>query len=537
MKDALKESEEKFRTLAERSPNMIFINKNGRVVYANQKCEEIMGYKRDEFYSSDFDFMSLIAPESIESVKSSFQKHIQGKEINPYEYNLITKDGTRIPAIITTRLINYEGTKAILGIVTDITERKEAEEALQRYAERLKILREIDRAILSAQSPASIADAALNYICQLLSCLRASVTLFDLEAREAVILASSVGSETKLRAGTRFSLKDETIAELQQGKVAAVEDILSNCQALPIVQALRIEGIRSYINMPLIAHGKLIGSLNLGAEEPDAFTDEHLDITREVANSLAVAIQQAQLYEQVQSYTAELEQRVAARTAELEAFVYSVSHDLRAPLCAISGFAQIIARRHCEDLNEEGRHYLDNIIEASAQMDNLIDDLLRYSRLGRRSVNHDAVPLREVFRQVTNNLTSHIAETRAHLTFPDDMELVRGDRNLLRQIFTNLLDNAINYRRPGVPPMVGVSCYTEDEYVIVQVTDNGIGIPGEYHDKIFELFQRLHSQDEDHGGIGLSIVKKSVELLGGQVWVESTPGKGSSFFVKLPRAT
>ena len=125
--EALRESEEKFRTVSEQSPNMIFINKKGKIVYANKVCEEIMGYKREEYYSSDFDFLCLIAPESVDKIQSAFKRHMDGKEVEPYEYALINKQGKRIEAIITTKLMNYEGDMAILGIVTDISERKQVE--------------------------------------------------------------------------------------------------------------------------------------------------------------------------------------------------------------------------------------------------------------------------------------------------------------------------------------------------------------------------------------------------------------------------
>ena len=129
--EALAESEEKFRTVTEQSPNMIFINRQGRVVYANRQCEHLMGFSRDEFYAPEFDFMELIAPESRQLIRSNFKKHIQGEDIEPYEYALVNKSGRRIEVIITTKLIHYEGERSILGIVTDITERKQAEKALQ----------------------------------------------------------------------------------------------------------------------------------------------------------------------------------------------------------------------------------------------------------------------------------------------------------------------------------------------------------------------------------------------------------------------
>ena len=133
--EALRESEEKFRTVSEQSPNMIFINKKGKIVYANKVCEEIMGYKREEYYSSDFDFLCLIAPESVDTIQSALKRHMDGKEVEPYEYALINKQGKRIEAIITTKLMNYEGDMAILGIVTDISERKQVEKALQESKE------------------------------------------------------------------------------------------------------------------------------------------------------------------------------------------------------------------------------------------------------------------------------------------------------------------------------------------------------------------------------------------------------------------
>lgn len=137
---ALRESEEKFRSIAEYSPNMIFINSKGRVVYANKKCEEAIGYKRKEFYSPNFDFFSLIAPESMDLVKESYGKHQEGEEILPYEYTLVTKKGKRLEAIITTKLIDYGGKKAILGIVTDITDRTRMEKKLEKSEENYRQL-------------------------------------------------------------------------------------------------------------------------------------------------------------------------------------------------------------------------------------------------------------------------------------------------------------------------------------------------------------------------------------------------------------
>jgi PAS domain S-box-containing protein len=244
----------------------------------------------------------------------------------------------------------------------------------------------------------------------------------------------------------------------------------------------------------------------------------------------------------IQTLNEELERRVSQRTTqletknrEIEAFSYSVSHDLRAPLRAISGFAQIISRRHRQNLNEEGQHYFDNIIQASQQMDRLIEDLLRLSRLGRAGVHSENVSLKELLEDIRTRYSARIEAEQVMFSIPNDLPTIRTDSTLVSVILTNLIDNALTYRRVGVKHCVEVHCAKGDAMVTLGVTDNGIGIPAEFHEKIFALFQRLHNQDEYPGtGIGLALVKKAVELLDGRITVQSEVGKGSTFLVELP---
>lgn len=431
------------------------------------------------------------------------------------------------------------------GATQDITQRKRAEKMLQRYNQRLMILHEIDRNIIMARSPKIIADLVLEHIRRLIPCWRASVLLYEPDTDEIVILASAANGETGIQPGVRFAAPAEQMSQLVlTERYYLVEDMHALPEPIPPLVRLAIaEGTRSYLNVLLVAEQKLIGALALGSKTPGAFTEEDIQITIEIANQMAIAIQQARLKEAIERYSAELEKRVAHRTAQLEAankelesFSYSVSHDLRAPLRAINGFAAIIARRHRPNLNEEGRHYVDNIVQASDRMGYLIDDLLQYSRLGRGGARREPVPLPEVFNPLASDLTGQLAEIGGTLTIADDLPTVMGDRTLLGRVFANLLENAVTYRQADVPLQVTITCQVEGQDVIVCVGDNGIGIPAEYYHKVFNIFQRLHNEDEYPGtGIGLATVKKSVELLGGQAWIESVVGEGSKFFIQLPK--
>jgi PAS domain S-box-containing protein len=249
--------------------------------------------------------------------------------------------------------------------------------------------------------------------------------------------------------------------------------------------------------------------------------------------------------EEISKLNEELEQRVVERTEqlatanrELKSFTYSVSHDLRAPLRAISGFSEIIARRYKAALPDEGRHYFDNIINASGQMERLIDDLLKYTRIGRKAVIISAMPLQILFDSLQKQFVDIVEETETRIHFPSGCPTVQGNYTLLGQIFSNLIDNAIKYRRPDEPAEIKIECtQTGGDLVAISVIDNGVGISENMQEKVFNMFQRLHCEEEIVGtGIGLALVKKAIELLNGSITLKSVPGEGSTFTINLIEA-
>jgi PAS domain S-box-containing protein len=216
-----------------------------------------------------------------------------------------------------------DGNGQVRGLVLsllDITERKRAEEALRRYADRLQVLHDLDQAIVAAHSVEEIAEAALRHVRQLVPCLQASVTVFDFEADEMSLLAADADSEIQLGKGWRGSLEWAWfVEELTKGQVHVVEDILALPPSSPLMEVLQAKGVRAYVNVPIFYQGEPIGSLNLGMASPGDIASEQADIAREIADELAIGIHHARLHEQVRRYAAELEQRVAERTAELRA--------------------------------------------------------------------------------------------------------------------------------------------------------------------------------------------------------------------------
>ena len=240
----------------------------------------------------------------------------------------------------------------------------------------------------------------------------------------------------------------------------------------------------------------------------------------------------------------DLEQRVIERTEKVEAanrelksFSYSVSHDLRAPLRAVAGFADLLNRRYRDRLDDTGAHFLDNILVGSEHMGVLIDELLDYSRLGRGLVRSEPVPLAPVTEQLRVTFAARMEVASAALVVEEPLATPTGDPILIEQIIANLVDNALTYRRLDVPPAVTISARRHGATVTIAVADNGIGIPPEYHERIFEVFARLHGEDEYPGtGIGLATVRKAARLMGSDVTLESVVGEGTTFRFDLPAA-
>lgn len=244
--------------------------------------------------------------------------------------------------------------------------------------------------------------------------------------------------------------------------------------------------------------------------------------------------------EEIRKLNTELEQRVQARTAELQAknkeletFSYSVSHDLKAPLRGIDGYSRLLLEDYLDKLDEDGRSFLRNIRHGAQQMQQLIEDLLAYSKLERRALYTSRVPLRPLVEAVLAERSHDLETVQVEIRVGD--EAVDADRDGLAMALRNLIDNAAKFSRRQPAPRIEVASRVEDGRGILSVRDNGTGFDMKYHDLIFQIFHRLHRAEEYGGtGVGLAIVRKAMERMGGRVWAESQPGAGAVFYLDLP---
>lgn len=238
---------------------------------------------------------------------------------------------------------------------------------------------------------------------------------------------------------------------------------------------------------------------------------------------------------------AELEARVAQRTAELnakarelESFCYSVSHDLKAPLRGIDGYSRLLSDEYADKLDADGRMFIANVRTATAQMNTLIDDLLAYSQQERRTLTPTRIPLRPFVAEKIARRRADLAGVTLHVDVED--VAVRADREGLAMALRNLLDNAVKFSARAAPPTITIRSRSTGDRCVLSVQDNGTGFDMRHYDKIFEIFQRLHRAEDYPGtGVGLALVRKAMERMGGRVWAESSPDHGATFHLELVR--
>ena len=486
------QGENVFRYLVESiSDYAIFmLDTTGRVTTWNLGAERIKGYRADEIIGHHF---SIFYPQSdIDSGKPALELQ-EAMRTGRFEDEgwRIRKNGSRFWAnVVITAIRNHEGTLIGFGKVTrDLTERRQAE---QRY--RLLVEAVTDYAIYSLDSTGHITS------------WNAGAERIKQYKPDDVI-------------GKHFSM----FYTPEDREAGMPEHVLRTAATKGHFEGegwrVRKDGTRFWSSVAVTPvrddEGNLIGFSK---------------VTRDITD-------RKKLLDRIREHAQELELRIAEReqtNAELEAFSYSVSHDLRAPIRAITGFADAIQEEYGNHLDATGHEYLQHIMDGAARMNRLVEDLLNYSRLGRVELLSDNVKVNDAIALALKSIAdSDRSAVEVHI--PDGAR-VRAHPQTLAQVLYNLINNGLKFHRPNTPPHVTVSYEETEGFGRISVTDNGIGIAPQHQERIFQVFERLHGTEEFPGtGIGLAIVKRSVGRMGGRVGLQSEVGRGSTFWLELPR--
>ena len=548
----LEKSETKFRNTFEQAGiGMAHVLLEGKWLRVNRKLCEMIGYTKEELLQKTV--RDIIHPHDLNTDSGLVTRMLAG-EISNYslQKRYVCQDRAIIWVNVTVSLVENKAGEPDYFIYTieDINEQQSVlgecqflEASLEKSVKRLSNLHQMDKAILEAQDPQIIAETAVNNIEQLLVSQRTSIVTFDWEKSTAILLAIHGQAKELTNVGKQVSLEvwQDLIAQFDNPNldyaICYLHQFPKLIEAIPLITTA---GIDCLICFPLRANGKLLGILKVWVENLWLVDIEELEIVSEVCNQMAVAFWQADLYKQAQKYAQKLEGKVAQRTAQLEeinqelkAFTYSVSHDLKAPLRAIQGFASALREDYGENLDDLGKEYTGRLISSAQQMEQLIQDLLTYSLLSRTEIQFHSVNLSSIVKQAISQLELDIHKSQVEIVVDEPLANMLGNQTVLLQVVTNLLSNAIKFVAPNVKPKLHIWTEVADNQLRLWIEDNGIGIEEQHQKRIFNVFERLHGNEAYSGtGIGLAIVKKAIERLGGTVGVESKLDRGSRFWIQ-----
>jgi len=523
-------------SVLENIPDMIFVKdaKHLKFVRFNKAGEKLLGMKQSALIGkSDYDFFPKKEADFFTRKDRAVLK--DGKLLDIPEETIHTrKKGVRILHTKKIPLRDPSGKpRYLLGISEDITERVNAQKALQKTYE------ELEGRVQERTSELSRINAALRnseaLYRTLLSSLVEGVVVID---KKGKILSANPGAERILgfkaeqiigqsAFAPHWGVLKEDGTPSKPGEFFTMASIKTgNPFANVVIGLQRADGQLIWLN------GNTHPLFRPGESKPYAVVTSFFDVTSRKEMQAEIQKLNTELEHKVEQRTSELK----AAVSELEAFSYSVSHDLRAPLRAIEGFSGILLEDHAASLNEECRRLLGVVRKNTLHMSQLIDDLLSFSRIARKDFVKRRVPMADLAQLIAEELQQDKQGVRSHVILkplPD----IYGDAPLLRQVWTNLMANAIKFTRLTASPKIEVGAEENAEAVTYYVRDNGVGFDMQFSNKLFGVFQRLHSAQEFEGtGVGLAIVQRIVLKHGGRVWAKGRVDKGATFYFSLPKA-
>lgn len=412
-------------------------------------------------------------------------------------------------------------------VFLNVTERKKAEEALRRSNARINLLAKVASDLLRSDAPQTIVHSLCRKVLVFLDCQVFLNFLVDEKKGKLHLNAHAGVSEEEAR---KIEWLDYGVAvcgcAARDACRIVVEDIPTSQD--PRADLVKGFGILTYACHPLMVGKRLLGTLSFGTRTRAHFEEDELSLMMAVADQVAISIESQRTEEALRLAADDLERS----NRDLEQFAYVASHDLQEPLRAVSGYTQLLQQRYPNQLDEKGRQYIAGAAEGAIRMQRLIHDLLAFSRVSSQGKSFEPTDLNVLLARALENLSVSLKEASPKLT-TGPLPTVRVDPTQITQLFQNLIGNAIKFKNSR-PLEIEISARRETVRWVLWVRDNGIGIEPQYYERIFQIFQRLHTRTAYPGtGIGLAVCKRIVERHGGTIWVESQPGSGTTFYFTI----
>ena len=501
---------------------VIGTDSNFQITYWNKGAEQMYGYTENEAVSKNS--VELLRPIYAPGEREKIINELNDKNVSKTIISTKHRNGNEIIAEVnSTRIIDeYGNTSGYVVVYRDITERKRTEEFIQQQADLIElsfdaiIVGKFDGGIESWNQGAeklygySEREAVGHSIHDLLS------TTFPIPwSRIEVELKNGGIWEGELQHYTKSGQKVIVSSRIQVVKRDDGTEVLLETNR-DITERKRME----------IHNKNLLEEERQLSEELIATNEELQATTEELRTSNEELIY-------AQNSLRDIINKLKNSNRELEQFAYVASHDLQEPLRMVSSFTQLLERRYKDRLDDDADDYIDFIVEGAQRMKNLIDDLLAFSRLNTEIREFEIILMEVALDDVLTNLKASIKENNAQITY-DTLPTINGDPLQINQLLQNLIANAIKFHGEN-PPLIHISAQEFGKDWLFSINDNGIGIDKDHQEQIFNIFKRLHTRDQYEGtGIGLSICKRIVQRHGGKIWVESEPGKGSTFYFTIP---
>jgi PAS domain S-box-containing protein len=493
---ALHDSEAKFRVIIESAPDaMVIADRHGRIVLVNAETERLFGYVREELVGQ---LVDMLVPERF---RQRHPQHRQEYTAHPRNRLMgegrdlwgLRKDNTEFPVEISLSPLDTAEGILVTAAVRDISVRKAAEKHLVTTAGELGVKNRLLNAVVEGTTD-------LIYI-------------RDLENR--FTLANGACAKVFRRSVSEMvgsSMRDLLPNDSYDAVAKSDQEIVRAGVPCTLEETAEIDGVpRLFLTTKGPYHdadGKIIGTIG---------------ISREITER-----------KKAEQHLVKMVDELKHSNEELQQFAYVASHDLQEPLRMVASYTQLLAKRYKGRLDSEADEFIAYAVDGSNRMQGLIQDLLAYSRAGTNGKALHEISSEKALNEALSNLRATIQESSAVVT-NDPLPAILTDDTQLTQVFQNLVGNAIKYRRAEVPRVHVSATKNGGKDWIFSVRDNGLGIAPQYFDRIFVLFKRLHGREDFKGtGIGLTICKKIVERLGGRIWLESQPEKGSTFYFTLP---